>query len=172
MQDKKGFTLVELLAVIVILAVVMVIAVTAVTPLMAQSQKGALGSEGLSLVDAAQIAYQSQQMATGDKKIKPTQDACFDLHWLEQNGYYTSKKSLKDYTGSALVTYNSADKTYSYKFWISDGSYVFENQDVTGYSYENAKDGGNASNECGGGLAATTKIFKASSTPVGGNTEA
>lgn len=158
MQDKKGFTLVELLAVIVILAVVMVIAVTAVTPLMAKSQKGALGSEGLALVEAAQIAYQAEQMASDANKINPTESVCFDLKWLVENGYYESRKSLANYSGSVLVTYTkgAAGKTgtYTYKFWISDGSYAYEGgdtkvgQDVTTYSYEAAVDGKSASPTC------------------------
>ena len=51
--NKKGFTLVELLAVIVILAVVMLIAVTAVGPLMTKARKSALGTEGVGMVNAA-----------------------------------------------------------------------------------------------------------------------
>lgn len=156
MQDKKGFTLVELLAVIVILAVVMVIAVTAVGPLMAKSRKGALGSEGLGLVEAAKLAYQAEQMAAGTDRIKPTQSVCFELQWLVTNGYFESKKSLSGYTGSVLVTYNTGatgkNGTYSYKFWISDGNYSFggtDGQDVDTYAYDLAADSNSASATCG-----------------------
>ena len=62
-NNKKGFTLIELVAVIVILAVVMLIAVSAVGPLMAKSRKGALENEGIALSNAAKTAFQAEQLA-------------------------------------------------------------------------------------------------------------
>ena len=50
-NNKKGFTLVELLAVIVILAVVMLIGITAMGPIMANSRKSALKSDGIDLMN-------------------------------------------------------------------------------------------------------------------------
>ena len=63
-KNKKGFTLVELLAVIVILAVVMLIGITSIGPLMANSRKSALRSDGLDLMNAAKTAYQAEALKT------------------------------------------------------------------------------------------------------------
>ena len=54
---KKGFTLVELLAVIVILAVVILIAITAVIPRMNSARKKALLDEALMYLNAAKESY-------------------------------------------------------------------------------------------------------------------
>ena len=56
-KRKKGFTLVELLAVIVILAVVILIAVTAVIPRMNKARKNALVDEALMYLNAAKESY-------------------------------------------------------------------------------------------------------------------
>ena len=61
-NNKKGFTLVELLAVIVILAVVMLIGITSMGPIMANSRKSALKSDGIDLMNAAKTAYQAEAM--------------------------------------------------------------------------------------------------------------
>ena len=122
-MNKKGFTLVELLAVIVILAVVMLIAVTAVGPLMIRARKSALGTEGIGLVDQAKAAYQAEQL-NSNSAIKSNSTVCFDLEWLAKHGYF-EKSSTDGYYGSALVEYDSANNKYTYKFWITNGSYAF-----------------------------------------------
>lgn len=161
-MNKKGFTLVELLAVIVILAVVMLIATTAVGPLMTKSRKSALGTEGVSLVDAAKTAYQAVQMQ-GTSTLKPTEDACFSLEYLYQQNYFT-KSSDDGYTGSVLVDYENGK--YSYTFWISNGTYVFGSSTAgvspDGYDVENSNtvtDGATAVTNCNDH---TTKIFEVS----------
>ena len=120
--NKKGFTLVELLAVIVILAVVMLIAVTAVGPLMAKSRKSALGTEGVGLVNAAKTAYQAEQLNNASA-IKATSTVCFDLDWLCEKGYW-EKCSADGYSGSVMAKYTGSGKI-EYKFWISNGTYIF-----------------------------------------------
>ena len=52
-NNKKGFTLVELLAVIVILAVIILIAVTAVIPRMNKAKWKSFGDEALAFLKAA-----------------------------------------------------------------------------------------------------------------------
>lgn len=66
MKNKKGFTLVELLAVIVILAVIILIAVNAVLPQMQKARKKSFADEALSFAKAAENAYVDQQ-ASGTK---------------------------------------------------------------------------------------------------------
>ena len=148
--NKKGFTLVELLAVIVILAVVMLIAVTAVGPLMARARKSALGTEGIGAVNAAKSAYQAEQLKGTSSKIKATSSVCFDLKWLCNNNYFEKGCGSDGYTGSVLVSYNSGKTTY--KFWISNGTYVFKSADPNGYDVDNStvvSDGATAVTNCG-----------------------
>ena len=63
--NKNGFTLVELLAVIVILAVVILVAVNNVIPNMIKAKAGAFKTEALSFLDGAEQYYTSQQMTNG-----------------------------------------------------------------------------------------------------------
>ena len=60
-KNKKGFTLVELLAVIVILAVVILIAVTAVVPRMNKARENAFVDEALVYIRAGKEAYISNE---------------------------------------------------------------------------------------------------------------
>lgn len=149
MKKKNGFTLVELLAVIVILAVVMLIGVTVIGPIMARSQKGALGTEGLDIINAAQLAFQTEQLSGGN--IKNNSNVCFDLEWLKKHNYY-SKGSDEGYTGSVLATYDTNTGSYDYAFWIGNETYMYENEKKNTYNLENAKDfsSGTTLNNCGG----------------------
>lgn len=179
-NNKKGFTLIELLAVIVILAVVMLIAVSAVGPLMAKSRKGSLSDEGISIVSAAQTAYQAEQM-NANSKIKSTSTVCFDLKYLNAKQYYTKGTGTDDYTGSVLAKYDASTKKYSYTFWISNGTYVFGTPKIgttngTGVdpnaidldSTTMVTDGTRASSDCGGAATTTGYVYcklDSSSTP-------
>ncbi len=162
MKKKNGFTLVELLAVIVILAVVMLIGVTVIGPIMARSQKGALGTEGIDTINAAQNAYQAEQLKGTGAKFKNNSSVCFDLEWLNFNGYFT-KGSNEGYYGSVLVTYNNG--TYDYSFWIGNGTYMYRGGSSNGgekkstYSIDHAEDYSSVTlNNCGG----ATNVFKCS----------
>ncbi len=137
MKKKNGFTLVELLAVIVILAVVMLIGVTVIGPIMARSQKGALGTEGIDMINAAQNAYQAEQLKGTGAAFKNNSTVCFDLEWLKANGYFT-KGSAEGYTGSVLVHYK--DGNYTYKFWVTNGTYTYKEIEKNKYSLDDSSD--------------------------------
>ena len=165
-MNKKGFTLVELLAVIVILAVVMLIGITAVGPLMTRARKSALGTEGIGIVDAAKTAYQAEQLS-GGSKINPTSSVCFDLQWLCSNKYFekgcSGSESGDKYSGSVLVTYSGGSGgKYTYNFWISNGVYTFANIDPASVDANSATDGTSASTNCGN--SSLTGLIKCSGT--------
>jgi len=155
LRNKDGFTLVELLAVIVILAVVMLIAVTAVGPMMTRSRISALGTEGIKVIDAAKTAYQAEQLS-GTSAIKATSSVCFDLAWLYNEQYFEkgSGASGDGYEGSVLVTYSGGK--YSYKYWLTNSTYwLVEAEANGGYSEVNnttVRDNGTGltMNNCGG----------------------
>ena len=145
-MNKRGFTLVELLAVIVILAVVMLIGGTTVLPMMQKAQKNSLGEEGLAMLKAAEKAYQVEQLKGASAAFKTTDTVCFSLHYLCQTGYYdkgcdgnttaaeSDKVTGKDvYSGSVLVTPKN-DGSYDYTFWIGNGTYVFKNANKQNYA--------------------------------------
>lgn len=120
-NNKKGFTLVELLAVIVILAVVMLVGITSIGPIMANSRKSALKSDGIDLMNAAKTAYQAEAM-TNSPAFQPNQSICFDINWLVAKGYAENKQSYK---ASVLVKYDPSTNQYSYSYWIGNKTYDF-----------------------------------------------
>lgn len=126
-MNKKGFTLVELLAVIVILAVVMLIGGTTVLPMMQKAQKSSLGTEGVSLKKAAENAFNSELIKGANSGFKFTDRVCFSIAYLCNKGYYDkgcSGISRKDkYGGSVLV--EPGDGQVKYTMWITNGTYSF-----------------------------------------------
>lgn len=123
--NKKGFTLVELLAVIVILAVVMLIAVTSVGPMMEKSRKSSLGTEGLGMIKAAETAFQAEGLKGTKAAYTSTSDVCFSLKYLCVMGYFEKGCGSDGYTGSVLADYNAGNMKYS--FWVTNGTYSFGN---------------------------------------------
>ena len=153
-SKKKGFTLMELLAVIVVLAVIMLIASTAVIPTIQKANQRALGTEGLALIDAAKTAYQMEQMKTGGS-VTAARNACFDMQWLKDQGYYT-KGTAEGYAGSVYIS-SPSSTTPTYTFWISNGTYAYTKVTSTEYSQQaeakSAASTANASDKCGGSTA-------------------
>ncbi len=146
-NNNRGFTLVEFLTVRAIIAMIMAMSVTAVGPMMTRTRKGALGEEGLQLVEAAKDAFQLEQMKAPNV-IESTSTVCFSLEYLNDHQYF-EKGYLNDYTGSVLVAYDSSTKKYKYTFWLSNGMYVFDGMSPDAYDYEQAKNGSTASAFCG-----------------------
>ncbi len=109
MLNKKGFTLVELLSVIVILSVVVLIATNAVVPMMNDAKKQVLATEANKFMLAAQNLYVKNQ-ASGT--------VCYSYSEVIDSGLI--EKNDDSYTGSFLIESNGEGK-YSYKIWLSNG---------------------------------------------------
>lgn len=139
-KSQKGFTLVELLAVIVVLAIILLIASNNVFTQITKARKNALAIEGNELIDAARSAYQN---AILDGKIT-TGSACFSLDYLYKEGLF-SKGAKDHYSGSVLVKPNGNQVTYT--FWIGNGSYTITGD--TGTTGASASEGAAASSDCG-----------------------
>ena len=139
-KSQKGFTLVELLAVIVVLAIILLIASNNVFTQITKARKNALAIEGNELIDAARSAYQN---AILDGNIT-TGSACFSLDYLYKEGLF-SKGGKDNYSGSVLVKPNGNQVTYT--FWIGNGSYTITGD--TGTTGANASEGATASSNCG-----------------------
>ena len=86
MKRNKGFTLVELLAVIVILAIIMVISIPAVLNIMTSAKRKTFGEYVTKVYDAAQKKYMSDEML-GESKSYAKYDITKDLG-LDNTGDY------------------------------------------------------------------------------------
>ena len=115
MKNQKGFTLVELLAVIVILAVVILIAVTAVIPRMNDARKGAFADEAMAYIRGAQEAYVESQMDGG------AGTSCFTVAWLNANKI---DKKGDAYSGYVSIDANGTGTAYikNNKYMINGGT--------------------------------------------------
>ena len=95
-KNKKAFTLVELLAVIVILAVILVIAVPSIMSTITESRKGALASSAKLIASSAETAYISNQTLGIEKDIE-----CKDISNYTDEDYASCKIKFVD--GKAKV---------------------------------------------------------------------
>lgn len=118
MNSKKGFTLVELLAVIVVLAVIILIAMPAVMNAMEKARKNAFVLEAEEIVKIAQTAYSDAVMSG-----KTGNSFCVSYNYLKNNGFLEKKDN--NYNGSVLITINPSGKA-SYKIWLSSANYHFD----------------------------------------------
>ena len=107
-MNKKGFTLVELLAVIVILAVIILVAINAVLPQMAKARKNSFADEVINYGKAAETAYVSSDM---EDTLKEGEDInigiCFELKDL--HGEYVTKND--DHYKGIVVLKRTDDPT-------------------------------------------------------------
>ena len=134
--NKKGFTLVELLSVIVILSVIVLIATNAVVPMADSARKQVLAMEANTLVKAAQTLY--VQNNSGNS-------ACYSYDELINSGLI--EKDDENYTGSISIEVGE-DGNYTYKIWLSNGQYMINgvSPDVTSDDVEASAD--SASTTC------------------------
>lgn len=106
--NKKGFTLVELLSVIVILSVVVLIATNAVIPMMNDAKKQVLATEANKFMTVAKTYY-STDAGSGTK--------CYSLEEIINSGLI--EKNDEGYHGSFLI--EEKEGKYFYKLWLSNG---------------------------------------------------
>lgn len=138
-KNKNGFTLVELLAVIVVLAVIVLIASNNVLSSLEKGKRSAFATEGNVLVnESAKVAYQLEQRVGS---------VCYSLEYLHQKDFYSKGKD-QGYSGSVLISVSNEGAT-TYKFWLSNGSYIINGKPV-GATGSEVELGNGASSNCGG----------------------
>ena len=110
--NNKGFTLVELLAVIVVLAIIMIIAIPSVMETMENARKGTFKIYAQKVLTKAEETFQSDILLGN---IDATGSTCYDFTklGLTRSGNYRGKVS---------VTYDDQLKP-TFKLWLSDNSY-------------------------------------------------
>lgn len=106
--NKKGFTLVELLAVIVVLALIMVLTVPSVLTAMNSARQSSFLLYAGKMIESAQGKYQSQLLIGNPS-------TCFPLQDLSDNG-------STQYKGVVKVTYDERN-TAIFKIQMFDNSY-------------------------------------------------
>ena len=116
MKNNKGFTLVELLAVIVVLAVITVIGVTTVLPYMRDAREKAFRVEATEIIKSAQKAVELADLGelsvgSDTNSCVKNNTYCFTVSELKQLAVYDSKSDA--YVGKVLVAVDGVNKTYT-----------------------------------------------------------
>ncbi len=122
MKKKNGFTLVELLAVIVILAVLVLLAVPSVLKMMDGAKENAFNIEAENIIDGAKLKY-SDDLLEGTLPSSTTTTIssvsvtgyCYDITGLTE---YIDK-SFTGKIGSVLIDATNNN----YYIWYADGSH-------------------------------------------------
>ena len=104
MKKKKGFTLVELLAVIVILAVILIIAMPKISAVIKNSKEASLETTAKLIASQAEKKYTENQVFDGSTAIK-----CSDVAKISSNDYESCNITFDD-KGNAKVTIVSKGK--------------------------------------------------------------
>ena len=124
-MNKKGFTLVELLAVIVILAVIILVAINAVLPQMERARKNAFADEVMNYARAAESKYVTDAQ---DEDIDGdiTSGICYNLS--ELHGEYVTKND-SSYTGFVVIKKRSGESNIYDKYaYIKSSKYHYNNK--------------------------------------------
>ena len=108
MQKKEGFTLVELLAVIVVLAVILVIAVPQIMSVIESARKGSIESTAKLIAEGAEREYTNRKILGKDTNIE-----CSDVSSMNSNDYGTCVITF-DNTGKATVKVTGKGKFEGY----------------------------------------------------------
>ena len=115
--NKKGFTLVELLAVIVVLAILVLLAMPAVLNMMQRAQRSAFVTEANNIARIGEMAY-------SDQILQGNLERCFSLERLNTLGYMNKAIATNMY-GSVQINTPSAGPA-TVQVWFSNGAFYFE----------------------------------------------
>lgn len=110
-RNKKGFTLVELLAVIVVLAIIMIIAIPSVMESMNNARRNSFAIYAQKVMNTVQAKVQSDLLSGN------TVATCYTLPTLMGTG-------VGNYTGHVNVTNPNSDNP-TYTLYLSDNNYSY-----------------------------------------------
>ena len=135
MKNKKGFTLVELLAVIVVLGIVMGIAAVAITNVLDSTRKNAFVSNAKQYIEGAKSIVEAElvdrMFATGDTTFlgNCAKDSKHDINIKEKiklkTGGETSPYGLawdKDNSKVVVTVTDDNCSTFTYAIYLTDGT--------------------------------------------------
>ncbi len=134
MKNKKGFTLVELLAVIVVLGIVMGIAAVAITNVLDSTRKNAFVSNAKQYIEGAKSIVEAElvdrMFATGDTTVLGTcaKDSTHNIAIKDmklKTGGETSPYGLawdKDNSKVVVTVTDDNCSTFTYAIYLTDGT--------------------------------------------------
>lgn len=113
--NNKGFTLVELLAVLVILITILMIAIPSITSSVERNKQKALDKK-IDIIEAAAETYVNQYKNKINYSSFKNGNCCIKLSDIKNSGILTIE-DLKDSDNNEIVgsvCYNTTDRTYNY----------------------------------------------------------
>ncbi|WP_079479522.1 type II secretion system protein [Halobacillus salinus] len=134
-KNEEGFTLVELLAVIVILGIIAAIAVPSIGNVIENSKKDATVANAEQMIEASRLLVTSESPNFTDGSLTiplKKANATTDGYGLIDNGYINSFEDTTgvDYdTASKVVVTKSADGALSYAVYLKGTEYEIEGED-------------------------------------------
>ena len=156
-KNEHGFTIIELLAVIVVLAIVMLIAATAVLPRMAEARRQVFAIEANNIIETAQTYFMNNSLTgtSGDGLPNdPNTVRCITIKDLIEDGVLKQDKTKA--SGKVLVKRKAANSdVYLYAIWYTNGKLMVEGKGLDAEKAFNAdiqasdvkdNDAGNISN--------------------------
>ncbi len=116
-MKKKGFTLVELLAVIAILAILVIIALPNVMKLFNDAKKNSFTNEVKEIYKTAQQQWMSESMNQTSEKMYGRETAInCEATELDLSGRTQIKYGIKLNKSGEVVNYVATDGTYAYQY--------------------------------------------------------
>lgn len=129
-MNKKGFSLIELLAVIAMLAIIIILAISILLPVGTEAREKAFRLEATNVIDGADKAikdYKEGKIEFEDGKTdkcynSETKNMCFTISSLIDLGYYDLKDEVKaNFKGKVIIDLTNSDKpTYTLYFKKND----------------------------------------------------
>ena len=122
-SDNRGFTLIEILAVIVILGLLMAIAIPSVTKYINQSKKKTLASTMLGYMSALSMdMYNGQYGSMTDGSVYAIPIECIPIERGGKNPFGEWMPANPDYFAYVLVHYDESSSSNTYGFTFKDSS--------------------------------------------------
>lgn len=133
LKNKKGFTLVELLAIVVILAIIMVLAAPSMTKQIAKKEETDQTILDEKISNAAKIyaaKYYSEKIVKCTDTNRDNPCVEFNLNDLEQDGLINLKDkcSKKDSDGNEML--KNENSIYKIRIYIKDDNIFYDFDDV------------------------------------------
>lgn len=129
-MNRKGFTLVELLGVLVILSIIMLIAVPNVISIMDKNKKDIYVSDAKKFVSAVQYELSKNN-------AYPTTGSCYVKLSSLDNVDMDQSPNKHDYSGNSYVVITKNGTSYTYTIYFTDGVLGINNVELSSLQRSN-----------------------------------